>query len=311
MLIIGHRGCNYKGYNQNTIRAYKKVISDGAVAFEMDVQLTRDNKLVVVHNLDLSQVSNGCGLIRETNFDKVESLHAGKESEGIDKIPTLKEVFNLIASYDSSSRPTLHLELKGDDTGRPSGQLLKTEFLDKGLLKVGNILISSFNWKELKEIRKIIPTIRIALLDGSIRRKELLTKIPNGKELFSKIFAYGMEDYMIPKSNDLNTCIKFYEDSITDVKIRMIIINEVSKCLTGAYYNDYLLNEALIMSATSINLLACTATKEFIKTAHKKGLKVFLYTVNTDEEIDKALTIKADGIFTDNYLYVEKYLDNK
>jgi glycerophosphoryl diester phosphodiesterase len=84
MLIIGHRGCNYKGYNQNTIRAYKKVISDGAPAIEMDVQLTKDNKLVVVHNLDLSQVSNGKGLIRETNFDEVESLHAGKESEGIE-----------------------------------------------------------------------------------------------------------------------------------------------------------------------------------------------------------------------------------
>ena len=48
MLVIGHRGCSYPGYNQNTIRAYKKVIADGARAFEIDVQLTKDGQLVVV-----------------------------------------------------------------------------------------------------------------------------------------------------------------------------------------------------------------------------------------------------------------------
>lgn len=311
MLIIGHRGCNYKGYNQNTIRAYKKAISDGAQAIEMDVQLTKDEKLVVVHNLDLSQVSNGSGLIREIDFEKVKSLHAGKESEGIDKIPTLNEVFLLIASYKVTNRPTLHLELKGDDTGKPSGILLKTEFLDKGLLNIENILVSSFNWNELKEIRKIIPSIQIALLDGSIKRKQLLKKIPNGKELFSRIFAYGMEDYMIPKSNDLDNCIKFYEKSIKDNTTKKIIIEEVTKCLTGSYYNDSLLTEALKMHATSVNLLAFTTTNEFVKKAHSKGLKVFVYTVNTNEEIDNALALKVDGIFTDYYSYVKKYLENK
>jgi len=311
MLIIGHRGCNYKGYNQNTIRAYKKAISDGAKAIEMDVQLTKDNQLVVVHNLDLTQVSNGTGLVRETTFDKIESLHAGSVSNGIDKIPTLKEVFELIASYDSEDRPTLHLELKGDDTGSPAGILLKNEFLDNELLTLDNILISSFNWKELEKIRKIIPNIRIALLDGSIRRKELLKKIENGKELFAKIFAYGLEDYMIPKSTNLEECIKYYNEQIKDKKIRSIIIEEVTRCLTGAYYNENLLYEATRMHASSVNLLAFTATKEFIEKAHKKGLKVFLYTVNKDFEIDRALDIKADGIFSDNFSYVANYVANK
>ncbi len=61
MMLIGHRGCKYPGYNQNTIRAFEKVTSEGVPAIEFDVQLSSDKELVVVHNLDLEEVSTGRG----------------------------------------------------------------------------------------------------------------------------------------------------------------------------------------------------------------------------------------------------------
>jgi glycerophosphoryl diester phosphodiesterase len=308
MLIIGHRGCHYKGYNQNTIRAYKKVVSEGAKAFEMDVQLTADNELIVVHNLDLTKVSNGIGLVREKTLAELENLWAGNIKEGKDKIPQLFEVYNLIASYKKEKRPTLHLELKGDGTGHPSAVLLKESYLDKGLINTENVLVSSFNWNELKEFKSVIPNINIALLDGSIRRKKLLELIPDGKQLFSTIFAYGEEDYMIPKTSNLEKCILYYKSVIEDKEILAIIINEVTKCLTGNYYTDTLIEEAIKMKAYSVNLWSLTVDGSFIEKCHKKGLKVLLYTVNNPEELEVMKKIQPDGIFTDDWASTSRYM---
>ncbi len=308
MLIIGHRGCHSKGYNQNTIRAYKKVISEGARAIEMDVQLTADNELIVVLNLDLTKVSNGIGLVREKTLAELENLWAGNIDEGKDKIPQLFEVYDLIASYKKGKSPTLDLELKGDDTGHPSAVLFKESYLDKGLIDLEDILVSSFNWNELKEFRAVVPNINIALLEGSIRRKELLKLIPDGKQLFSTIFAYGEEDYMIPKTSNLEECILLYKSEISDKKIQKIIIDEVTKCLAGDYYDDALIYEAVKMKAYSVNLWSLTVDGTFIEKCHKKGLKVFLFTVNEPEELDIMKRIKPDGIFTDDWATTSKYM---
>ena len=63
MIFRGHRGCSYPGYNQNTIRAFDKVAQEGVPAIEFDVQLCGDGQLVVDHNLDLEEVSNGKGTL--------------------------------------------------------------------------------------------------------------------------------------------------------------------------------------------------------------------------------------------------------
>ena len=309
MLIIGHRGCHYPKYNQNTIRAYKKVVEDGAKAFEMDVQLTADDALVVVHNLDLTMVSNGKGLIRDKTLSEVKQLWAGRIEDGKDKIPELYEVFDLIASYPKDSRPTLNLELKGEGTGRPSAILFKNDYLDFGKIDIKNILVSSFNWNELREFRKVIPEIEVALLDGSIRRKELLKLIPDGKKLFSQIFAYGEEDYMIPKTSNLDECIEYYSREIEDSHIRGIIIDEVTKCLEGGYYTDDLIKEAKKMNAFSLNLWANTVSGEFIKKCHDNDLKVYLYTVNDPKDLDVMKKIKPDGIFTDYFVETYNYIN--
>lgn len=310
MLIIGHRGCNYKGYNQNTIRAYNKVVSEGAKAIEIDVQLTKDNHIIVIHNLNLSKITTGDGLVIEKTIDEIRSIHAGNPPEGAnDLIPELYEVLDFLVSLNIEKRPVLHLELKGDNTGIPTGLLIKN-YLSNQKLIIEDFLISSFNWNELISIRNILPNIKIALLDGSIHRKPLLSFVKNHQVLFSKIFNYGEEDYMIPKSTDIIECYKFYEKEIVDKEVLEIIKNEVKKCLTGDYYNDSLIDTALKMKAYSINLWFNTVSKEYIEKAHKKGLKVFLYTVNIPSDLDKLVDLKPDGIFTDYYIKTQKYLNS-
>jgi len=190
MLIIGHRGCSYKGFNQNTIRCYKKIIDEGAKAFEFDVQLTKDNHLVVVHNLNLSKVSNGSGYIAQTTLEEIKKLYAGSLKNGKDSIPTLIDVLELVSSYSKKVRPVMHLELKGDNTGLTTAKIIK-DYIDKKLVDIDDFLISSFNWAELDSVKSYYPDIKIALLDGSIRRKDLVKKLNSSPDIFSKIFAYG------------------------------------------------------------------------------------------------------------------------
>ncbi len=311
MLIIGHRGCSYKGYNQNTIRSYKKVIEEGAKAFEFDVQLTKDKKLVVVHNLNLTKVSNGTGLVSTRTLKEIKELNAGKIENGKDEIPTLEEVLDLVSSYPKEKRPVMHLELKGDDTGLISGNIIK-KYINEGFLQIDDFLISSFNWVELDLIRTICPQINIALLEGSIRRKQLLPLLNSNEEIFSKIFSYGEEDYMLPISDDFETSKQVVENEVKDEKDLKILIEEIHNALNGKYYTQKLIQTALEKNAVSLNLWYKTVDKDFIEEVHKNGLKVFLFTVNEKADIGRLKILKPDGIFTDYYMQTKKYyLENK
>ncbi len=309
MLIIGHRGCSYKGFNQNTIRCYKKIIEEGAKAFEFDVQLTKDNHLVVVHNLNLSKVSNGSGYIAQTTLEEIKKLLAGSLKNGKDPIPTLIDVLDLVSSYSKEVRPTMHLELKGDNTGLLTAKIIK-DYIDKRLVDLDDFLISSFNWAELDSFKSYCPDIKIALLDGSIRRKDLVKKLVSSPDIFSRIFAYGEEDYMIPISSNLEDSIQLINQEVENDADKELLINEVKSALNGEYYTDSLIDEALKRKAFSLNLWYKTVSKEFIEKAHSKGLKVFLYTVNEKEDIKNIKFLKPDGFFTDYYIETKEYFES-
>ncbi len=312
MLLIGHRGCNYQGFNQNTLRAFTKVIDEGVAAIEFDVQLTSDNLPVVVHNLDLEEVSTGTGLVNKTDSQKLRTFYAGDPNQGEDRIPFLTEVFDLFAKIPVEKRPQLHMELKGDGSGKPAGMLAK-EYITAGKLRLEDFLISSFNWDELLAIRTILPEIDIALLDGAIRRKELLEKIETelgmaatAKDFFAEIFSYGCEDYMLPRSAELEDELKFLAEKCAekqiDKKLHDILAAEITRCLTGGYYSEQLLQTAVAMGAVSVNLWYETVAKEFVDKAHKAGLQLLVYTINKKEELLTAAECGVDGIFTDFYL---------
>lgn len=301
MILIGHRGCAYPGYNQNTIRAFDKVAQEGVPGIEFDVQLCGDSQLVVVHNLDLEEVSNGKGKVSSTDSIMLKTLYAGDPTRGKDRIPFLAEVLDFFASLDPQARPLIHLELKGDGTGKPTGEMVEQYITDEKLLP-SDVLVSSFNWQELTNIRKLLPTLKIALLDGAIRRTVLLAKTDIAAEpCFERIFAYGCEQYMLPRFTTLSENITLLEKECADPQLRNLLADEIATCLSGGYYNDELLDTACAMNATSVNLWHRTVTKKFIDKAHSRDLAVLVYTANDPSELKKLALMGVDGIFTDYY----------
>lgn len=308
MLLIGHRGCKYSGYNQNTIRAFEKVVAEGVPAIEFDVQLCADKQLVVVHNRDLEEVSTGKGSVSHTKSATLKSLYAGDPARGKDRIPFLPEVFDFLSSLAKETRPAIHMELKGGDTGRQSGELFM-EYVAAGKLDMSDLVASSFNWKELTAIAEVCPMAKIALLDGAIRRDRLLEKIGREAEPhFSKIFTYGNEEYMLPRFSTLAENLSFLDQKCCDPRIRSLLAEEVEACLGGGYYTDELLDTASAMKAASINLWYRTVTPAFINKAHARGLAVFVYTVNAPDDLLAVAKFGVDGIFTDYYADSVKFL---
>ncbi|MCG8451685.1 MAG: glycerophosphodiester phosphodiesterase [Spirochaetales bacterium] len=307
MLIIGHRGCNDEGYNQNTLRSFQKVMNEGVLAIEFDVQLSADGDLPIVHNLDLTQVSNGSGKVCSTSSSELRELYAGKMEQGRDRIPFLEDVFQLFASRSINSRPVMHLELKGQGTGIPSGMAI-TKAIDCGDLRLEDFLISSFNWKELDAIRSLCPGLKIALLDGAIRRENLQNRVPGSEIYYSDVFAYGEEDYMLPRYKTWGENMTLLEQFVPSGDVQEGLREEVRRSLYGEYYNETLIASAQERGAWSVNLWYLTVTSEFIEQAHQAGLNVYLYTINAPEDMLRAQEMGADGFFTDHYSLASQVL---
>lgn len=311
MLIIGHRGCYYPGYNQNTIRSFEKVVSEGVPAIEFDVQLSADGQLVIVHNLDLEEVSTGTGAVSSTDSAVLKKLYAGDLTRGEDRIPFLYEVFDFFASLEEDIRPEIHMELKGDDTGVKAGLLLK-EYVDAGKLGYSDVLVSSFNWQELKEIRSVCPELKIALLDGAIHRSKLLEKTGRQAEVyFEQVFAYGGEEYMLPRFVTLAENRELLKKKCDDDVIRQQLENEIRACLAGEYYTDALLDEAIRVKASSVNLWFRTVGESFIRKAHRRDIAVLVYTVNDSSDWQILSEMGVDGFFTDFYSDAASFLQEK
>ncbi len=308
MMIIGHRGCKYPGYNQNTIRSFEKVTSEGVAAIEFDVQLSADKELVIVHNLDLEEVSTGEGEVSSVDSSTLKTLFAGDPAQGEDRIPFLAEVFDFFASCEPDKRPAIHMELKGNNTGKMAGELFN-KYIAAKKLTVSDMLASSFNWKELEALRKVCPDTKIALLDGAIRRELLLEKTgPQAEQYFADLFAYGNEDYMLPRFPSLEDNLALLDKICADPKIHKLLSKELKDCLDGRYYTQELIDSATKMRATSVNLWYRTISAEFVEKAHARELAVFVYTANLPEEWTALAEIGVDGIFTDYYAQAARTL---
>lgn len=301
MLLIGHRGCYYPGFNQNTLRAFAKVAAEGVAAIEFDVQLSADGKLVVIHDLQLEEVSTGTGRVAATHSDAIKKLYSGDPARGKDQIPFLEEVFDFFAAFDDQRRPIIQLELKGEGTGVVTAQLL-SEYVEAGRLCYENFLLSSFNWDELNCLRQICPTVKIGLLDGCIRREVMLQKLGAGYEnYFEDVFYHGGENYMFPRWPLLSDNLALLENLITEPGVREVFKAEIGSCLTGDYYNDQLLDAACEMGAYSLNLWFGSLNASFVEKAHSRDLAVFVYTVNRADHLLAMAEMGVDGIFTDYY----------
>ncbi len=92
MHIMGHRGA--AAYEpENTLRSIRTALAMGVAAVEVDVQLTKDGELAVIHDDTVDRTTNGTGAVRDFTLEELRGLDAGQG----EPIPSLAEVVTEVA----------------------------------------------------------------------------------------------------------------------------------------------------------------------------------------------------------------------
>jgi glycerophosphoryl diester phosphodiesterase len=155
-LIIAHRGYSSR-YPENTLIAFEEAIQSNVQMIELDVTLTRDRRLVVIHDETLERTTNGRGRVADHTLAELKGLDAGSwfsERFSGETIPTLDEALAMIAG-----RAAVNIEIKpeafeahhpDDAVERQVCRLLQRR-RDRG-----DILVSSFDVRVLAEIARTV-----------------------------------------------------------------------------------------------------------------------------------------------------------
>ena len=153
LITIGHRGA--MGHEtENTLASIQKALDLNVDMIEIDVFKIASGEIVVFHDEKIDRLTNGSGDIESLDLEALKNLTV----EGNHKIPLLSEVLDVI-----NHKVPLNIELKGPDTSEGVMHIIKTYMENEGWT-LDDFLISSFNWEELQNMRRINKDIKIAIL---------------------------------------------------------------------------------------------------------------------------------------------------
>ncbi len=221
MLIIGHRGA--AGHApENTLASVRKALELNVDAVEVDVHLSRDNQLIVLHDSRLDRTTDGSGDVSEHCLDQIRLLNAGNGHH----VPTLGEVLDLI-----DGRVPVNIEIKSRSATRFVSCLIH-EYFERDGWSPDRFLVSSFDFAVTAEAYQLDPHVPLGLLvEGH-----------PGADLW---------------------------------------------------------REAERQQVRFVGIGLASMTRPLVEEAHRRGLQVLVYTVNTVEQAKELMQIAVDGIFTD------------
>jgi glycerophosphoryl diester phosphodiesterase len=160
-LILAHRGYAAE-YPENTMLAFKEAKKASAEGLELDVQLTKDGELVVIHDEKVDRTTDGTGLVKDYNFKDLRKLDARFKFKSLPKneqIPALDEVLEWL----SGTGMVCNIELKNS--------IIPYEGMEEKVINMvrsydlsDRVIISSFNHYSIVHSYLLAPEIEIAPL---------------------------------------------------------------------------------------------------------------------------------------------------
>ena len=158
---FAHRGFSGK-YPENTMLAFQKAVEIGADGVELDVQLTKDGEVVIIHDETIDRTTDGKGYVVDYTYEELSKfdasyIYTGKR--GFNKIPTLKEYFELVKDLYFVT----NIELK-TGINQYLGIEEKVYKLIKEYKLEKKVIISSFNHFSVLRMKKIAPKLKCGFL---------------------------------------------------------------------------------------------------------------------------------------------------
>ena len=231
--ICAHRGSSVRA-PENTLEAVELAIEEMADYVEIDVQLTKDKEIVLMHDSSLKRTTGEKMYVWELTLEEIRELDAGswhsEEYEGT-RIPTLEEVLKLC-----KGKIVMNIEIKGDKHNEGIEELVVDLIEEYDMEK--QCVVTSMSYTCLKNI------------------KECNSKIKTG---YISSMMYG---------------------NIYDRK-----------------YVDFLSLKSVFVTETTV------------QNAHSKGKEVYVWTVNSELELERMKNLGVDNIITDDPILARKVIN--
>lgn len=162
--VWAHRGASAYA-PENTLEAFRLAEEQGADGIELDVHLSADGELVVIHDETVDRTSDGTGAVSAMPLETLRGLDFsnGKEGHAGVRIPRLGEVFELVRP----GRMLVNVELKTNINFQPGIEAKVAELVAASGMGE-RVLVSSFNHLTLKTLQQIAPELPVAVLFDEI-----------------------------------------------------------------------------------------------------------------------------------------------
>ncbi|OCA82153.1 glycerophosphodiester phosphodiesterase [Pseudobacillus wudalianchiensis] len=163
---VAHRGAS--GYTpENTIAAFDKAVEMKADYIEIDVQRSKDGKLVIIHDTTVDRTTDGTGRVKDLTYEQLSALDAGSfkgEQFKGEKIPTFEEVLDRYRG-----KIGILIELKSPELYPGIEESIAQQLKKRNLDRPQNekIIIQSFNFESMKKMDALLPKVPIGVLTSS------------------------------------------------------------------------------------------------------------------------------------------------
>ena len=158
--IFAHRGASGHA-PENTLEAFSLAVAMGADGVELDVHLSADGELIVIHDETVDRTTDGTGYVKDLTLAQLKTLDASNGKEGYRgaRIPTLAEVYDLLRDTGLH----VNVEIKTDQILYPDIEKKCLELeQEKGMS--GRVIYSSFNHYTIAKVLQLDPAAKTGLL---------------------------------------------------------------------------------------------------------------------------------------------------
>lgn len=219
MRVIAHRGWSGK-YPENTMLAFKNAVDLGCDGIELDVHLSKDGEVMIIHDEKLARTSGYDGVVSDYTRAELEKISAGKTKDdkfGFTPIPSLEEYLDYVSKYPIVT----NIELKTAPTYYPGIEEKTLELVEKFGCQ-DRVFFSSFNWLSLMKMKMLNPSYRCGTL----------IEVPRVENIACQLADIGFEcyhpDFKLIDEGVVAQC------HLHDVEINVWTVNEeddIKKCL--------------------------------------------------------------------------------
>ena len=235
VLVMGHRGARGLA-PENTIASFESARKIGVDCVELDVHVSKDDHLIVMHDATVDRTTDGHGYIKDMSLAEIETLDAGSWFDpryAGEKVPTLTEVLEW-----SGNEMPLVIELKG---GFEQGLVHRVIDLVWRYDAANEVILISFDHRALQHVKALSPEIRTGVLyvarlvdPIAVARGAVADALhPNwnyvDRELVREAHTSGLalSTWTVNEPEDMRTLIEMGVDSIgTDYPDRLVAVVE-------------------------------------------------------------------------------------